>query len=373
MDDRTLQEKVIAFRRALHRIPEIGFDLPKTRAYLTSHLATLGCEIRDLGPAGFTAYFAAAAAAETIAFRTDMDALPVEEAGESDYRSEHAGAMHACGHDGHMSILLGLATWVSEHRAAIGKNVLLVFQAAEETTGGAKIICGTGVLKDYGVSRIYGLHLWPGYPKNVVVCRPEAFMAGTVVLGVGIAGHSVHIAEYQKGADALEAGCRFVEQAYAMEKALPDEVFRLLRFGDFHSGTADNVVADSANIRGVMRAYDDAIFDAFWDGMHRIAAEIEADTDVRFSFRRSEGYPPVVNPAALYDAARAVLTKAGFTWFELPAPILPAEDFSYYQREVPGLFFHLGTGVDAKLHACDYTIDEDVLLTGVKLFRALLQ
>jgi hippurate hydrolase len=373
---KSFENKVIGFRRALHRVPELDFELPRTRAFLLSVLEPLGCEIRDLGKAGFTAYFAAAsggaAAKKTIAFRSDMDAIPIREPAGCAFRSEHEGAMHACGHDGHMGMLLGLAAWIAGHPGEAGANALLVFQAAEETTGGAKLICDTGVLRDYGVSRIYGIHLWPGYPENTVVCRPGAFMAGTFVINVIAEGRAAHIAEYQKGADALEAGCLFVLRAYELEKALPASVFRLIRFGEFQSGSASNIVADRARITGAIRAYDDETFDYFKTGLEKIMRGIETETGVKLRYEKSEGYPAVVNPPALYEETRKTLAGAGFSWFELKSPILQAEDFSYYQREAPGLFMHLGTGEGARLHSPEYTLDESVLMTGVGLMRALL-
>jgi hippurate hydrolase len=436
LDDNSLQQQMVTFRRDLHRIPELDFDLPKTRAYLTTRLMTLGCEILDLGKAGFTAFFAGggieaedlfaggkfeprirfaapkaeswiagkaleaenrfagkaiigasgatmpsptrggsgepAYSRETIAFRSDMDAIPIDEAVESDYKSVHPGAMHACGHDGHMSILLGFAQWVSAHRTQLKTNVLLVFQAAEETTGGAKLICDTGVFSDYGVTRIYGLHLWPGYPAGTVVGRAKEFMAGTFVVKVALSGHAAHIAEYRKGTDALEAGCRFVKRAYAMEASLPDSVFRLLRFGVFDSGTASNIVADKAALIGTMRAFEEETFAFLRDGMRQIAADITAETGARVSFETSEGYPALVNPPELYADAKERLARAGFEWAELEQPLMQAEDFAYYQRTVPGLFLHLGTGRDAKLHAGDYALNENVLIDGVRLFRELL-
>jgi hippurate hydrolase len=382
MPDHELAQQIIEFRRALHRIPELDFDLPRTRAYLTNVLTPLGCEIRDLGKAGFTAFFDNHQEA-TLAFRSDMDAIPIEEPdGGCAFRSEHAGAMHACGHDGHMAMLLGFATWLHAHThihtskesaAEVKTNVLLIFQAAEETTGGAQLICQSGVLKDYGVSKIYGIHLWPGQPKNRIVCRPGGFMAGTFVVEAEIEGRAAHIAEYRKGADALEAGCLFVEKAYAFEAALPQDVHRLLRFGEFHAGTANNVVAGKAHINGAIRAYDDGTFAALQDGLDAAAREAALQTGTHFEIRKSEGYPPVVNPLELYEETKKALTATGFTWHELSEPLMTAEDFAFYQREIPGLFLHLGTGVEAKLHSPAYTLDESVLITGVQIFRALLR
>lgn len=371
MTDHELEQKIIGYRRALHRIPELDFDLPKTRAFLFDVLTPLGCELRDLGKEGFTAYFDNHKE-KTLAFRSDMDAIPIDEPEGCEYRSVHKGAMHACGHDGHMAMVLGLAEWLAENADKVDVNVLLIFQSAEETTGGAQMICDSGIFEEYRPSRIYGIHLWPQVPKNQIVCRPGGFMAGTYVITIEIEGRAAHIAEYSKGIDALEAGCLLVDMAYSFERSLPKEIFRLLRFGEFNSGTANNVIAEKTRITGAIRAYDDETFAALEKGIEAAAREAESRTGASISIHKSEGYPPVVNPQDLYGETKNTLSAAGFDWHELTVPLLLAEDFSHYQHKVPGLYMHLGTGVNTKLHNPEYTLDESVLLTGVKIFRALL-
>ena len=288
----------------MHRIPELDFDLPKTRSYLLSVLEPLGCEIRDLGRAGFTAYFNRNKS-ETIAFRSDMDAIPIPEPPGSSFASEHGGVMHACGHDGHMSMILGLAEMIAADPEKMACNCLLVFEAAEETSGGAEPICCSGVLKEYGVSRIYGLHLWPGYPAHTIICKPCEFMAGTTVLTVTIDGQSAHIVEHKKGLDALEAGALLITRAYEFERSLPADELRILRFGSFHSGTANNIISGKTVITGAFRAFSNETFSRLNAGLEKIIHDIEKETGVRFTFEKSEGYPPVVNPFNICEQAKA--------------------------------------------------------------------
>ena len=223
VNEERLQKKLTEYRRVLHRIPELDRALPKTTAFVKTVLAGLPCEVYAIGTAldspGLVALFRgglAGADAPSVAFRSDMDAMPVAEENEDDFRSLHEGRMHACGHDGHMSILLGFAETVAEHLAELDKNVLLVFQAAEETTGCARDIVASGVFERFRTERIYGLHLWPRTPKGQVVCRSGAFMASTVVFTVDVEGRQVHVGSYKSGVDALEAGCRFVGAVYEM-------------------------------------------------------------------------------------------------------------------------------------------------------------
>jgi len=302
-----------------------------------------------------------------------MDAIPIDEPAGCSFGSVHPGAMHACGHDGHMAMMIGLAAWASKRRASLKRGILLVFQAAEETTGGAASIVDSGVLADYGVSRIYGLHLWPGFPLGTVICRPKEFMAGTYVIEIEVTGKAAHIAEYTKGIDAMEAGLRLVKDAYVFEKSLPKETFRILRFGTFNSGTTNNVVASKAVLTGALRAFDERTYNAMNTGMKKLAAEIQASSGAGFEFHYSKGYPAVINPEALAGEARQKLTGAGFAWLEPELPYMQAEDFSYYQLAVPGLYMHLGTGGAAKLHAPDYTLDETALGYGLKLWTTLAE
>jgi hippurate hydrolase len=377
--EKVLEPRIIDFRRSLHGIPELDFDLPKTRGYLLSVLEPLGFDIHDLGPAGFSV-FIDNGKDDTIAFRSDMDALPICEPEGCAFGSEHVGMMHACGHDGHMAMLLGLAVKCSEWFASkpdaqpLGptKNCLLIFQAAEETNGGAKIICDTGALKDYGVSSIFGLHLWPKLHENTVSCRPGGFMAGTSVLEISIEGKSAHIADYKKGIDALEAGCTFVERAYELERELPPEIFRVLRFGKFVSGTANNIVSGNTEILGTIRFYDEKTLMHIIAGLEKIMRGVEAEKGVRFSFSYTDGYPPVINPPDLYERAKATLTKAGFAWHEPDAPYMYAEDFAFYQRVIPGLYMHLGMGNRTRMHSPEFEMNESVLITGIRLMWTLL-
>ncbi|MDR2132498.1 MAG: amidohydrolase [Clostridiales Family XIII bacterium] len=376
-------DRLTEHRRKLHRIPELDFDLPKTRAYVESALSTLPCELVPAGRTGLCAYFDAGKP-DTMAFRSDMDALPIAEANVCDYASEHPGKMHACGHDGHMAILLGFAEELSRRAGALPRNALLIFQAAEETAGGAFDICESGVFEKYGVSNVFGLHLWPGREKGAIVCRKGAFMAEARMPRVDVFGKSVHAAVASKGLDALLAGARFVEKAYDMERAaFPGDVTRLLKFNMFRSGTATNVISAHSVIRGTMRCFEDAVRERLEEGLRAVAAEIERESGCRFEIDLSEGCPAVRNDSALFDRFRDVLCGRAdsrlpdgddgkaFSFIEAAEPMMTSEDFSVYQRKAPGVFFHLGLGRVAPLHSVDFDFDESVLRVGVGAFLRL--
>ncbi|MDR3294704.1 MAG: amidohydrolase [Clostridiales Family XIII bacterium] len=366
-------ERLIRYRRDLHKIPEIGFDLPETLAYVTSVLSKLPCEIVPAGKAGLCAYFDAGKPG-TLAFRSDMDALPISEKNVCGYASAHPGKMHACGHDGHMAILLVFAEEAAKNLAALPHNLLLVFQAAEETTGGAKEICESGIFEKYRAKKIFGLHLWPEFPQGAVICRKNEFMAKTCNLCIEIYGRSSHAARSERGIDALLIGTRFVRAAYEMEQEIPPAVFRLLKFGIFESGTAVNVISGKTTLRGSMRCFQDEIFRFMSDRLDAIADGLQKEFGCKIEITRLEGYPAVINKPALFDEVKRAMCdgEKPLPFIEPEAPTMAGEDFSFYQRQMPGLFFHLGCGAGAPLHSDTFDPDEAALAAGVKAFTRLL-
>lgn len=360
MRDEELLTQLTADRRALHRIPETDASLPETAAYLRRRLAVLPCAVFSPWESAVCAWFDFGKS-ETVAFRSDMDALPVCERSGLPFASTHEGRMHACGHDGHMAMLLSLADFVAAQQA-LPRNVLLIFEPAEETTGGAEPICKTGILEQYRVSRIFGLHLWPELPKNAVATRPGGMMARSAQLCVEITGKSVHLAHWREGADALWAAALFLQRVYALAER---EQTCLLRFGCCTSGTVNNAVSDRSRLEGSLRCFSDGQFDRLFGGMERIARDVAAETGCSLHVGRSDGYRAVTNDAALLDAVRPAVPELR----EAPATYI-TEDFSAYQRRVPGVFFLLGTGGEA-LHSPQFTFDESVLLTGAALLRRL--
>ena len=353
-------------RKQLHRIPELDRDLPHTMAYLRESLSSMKCKVFSPMPGALCAYFDFGAK-EAIAFRSDADALPIEERTGLPFASRHPGKMHACGHDGHMSILLELARRLST-KENLRYNVLLVFQPAEETTGGAKDICKTGVFKLYKVQAIFGLHLWPGLQKGLVASRKNEMMSRSCEVKVDIYGKSAHIAKADEGIDALSAGVEFFSRVKALEAALPKKVFRLLKFGKFESGTVCNALSDHTRIEGSLRAFQDDVFYSLRAGIVSIGKEIERTTGCQVNIYMNDGYPAVMNPVDLYKRVRKAVPFG-----ELEKPSMITEDFSWYQKKLPGMFFFLGTGETPALHADDFDFDETILVKGADFFEALAE
>lgn len=358
--------QLYADRHALHRIPELDRELPETLAYLRASLSGLNCCLLEPMPGTLCAWFDFGREA-AIAFRADIDALPIAEKTGAPYASTHPGKMHACGHDGHAAIALELARRLNA-RESLPHNVLLVFQPAEETTGGAKDICDTGIFREYNVQAIFGLHLWPGLEAGTIASRKNELMARSCEVTIDIFGKSAHIAKAAEGVDALMAGAELYRRAMDMEAALPNHIFRLLKFGKFHSGTVRNALSAHTHMEGSLRAFQDEIFDTLAEGLKQIGRDVEARYGCTVTLHFSSGYPAVMNPEELYQKVKRY---ASFT--ELEVPFMTAEDFSWYQRYIPGMFFFLGLGDTPALHADTFDFDDSILQKGADFFEALAE
>lgn len=356
--------QLITDRRALHQIPELDIDLPKTIAYVQEALSGLKCRVFTPAEGTVCAFFDFGADT-ALGFRADMDALPITETNEVPYASQHPGRMHACGHDGHTAMLLELARRL-DGLASNAKNILLVFQPAEETTGGAWRVCDSGVFEQYRVEAIFGLHLWPGLAAGIIHSRKEELMARASEVNVDIYGKSAHIARSWEGIDALAIGTEFYRRAVEMERALPKEVFRLLKFGKMESGQVRNALSAHTHLEGSLRAFQDEIFEGLRDGLFAIGRDLEAEYGCTVTVDINSGYPAVMNPGTLYDHVRRTVD-----FVELPEPAMTAEDFAFYQRRLPGLFFFLGTGDSPALHTSNFDFDETILEKGADFFEKL--
>jgi len=358
--------QIIADRRALHRIPEVHKDLPETFQYLASSLKEMGCKNLFQVSGSMCVYFDFGQD-DTVAFRSDADALPIQERNEVPYASSHPGKMHACGHDGHMAILLELARRLSQKKD-LKHNILLIFQCAEETTGGALDICRSGLFSQFRVKAIFGLHLWPGLAKGKIFSREGVMMSSSSEIHVEIKGKSAHIARSHEGIDAMAAGVEFYNRAIALERSVDPGIFRLLKFGKFLSGTVSNAVSAHTKLEGSLRAYDMDLIVSLRQGLSKIARDVAAESGCQVDFWLEGGYPTVNNDPELLGAVRHVASLE-----HLPEPALPSEDFSHYQRTIPGVFFFLGLGDAPALHSDRFDFDESVLVKGADFFESLAE
>lgn len=359
--------QVIQHRRALHQVPELDRDLPETLAYLRGVLSPMKCTLSSPIPGSLCAFFDFGRPS-AIAFRSDADALPITEKTGLPFASRHPGRMHACGHDGHMAMVLALAEWLQDQED-LAHNVLLVFQPAEETTGGARDLCRSGVFETHRVTCLFGMHLWPELPAGVIASRKREMMSRSCEVSVTITGRSSHIAKAQEGLDALAAGVEFYRRAAELEAALPPDLFRLLKFGRMESGTVRNAVSGKTLLLGSLRAFQDEVFLGLQQGLRQIGREVEARTGCQVAVQTNDGYPAVWNPDDLYNQVRA----CGVDFQQLEKPVMISEDFSWYQHHLPALFFFLGCGPSPALHADTFAFDEAVLEAGANFWIRLAQ
>ena len=355
------------FRRELHQIPELGLEEFSTKAYILNEVESLRCTVHDIGDTGLVLYFDNHRA-RTIGFRADMDALPIVEGTGLDFSSQNPGTMHACGHDGHMAILLGLAHYLNDHLEELDKNIVLVFQPSEEREAGANIITASGILETYGVSALYGLHLWPGLEKGSLYTMPGPMMAAGSETDITIHGKSAHVASASLGIDSLEIACRFLADLYDMEKSYPAPIRRLLKFGSLHSGSARNIISDQTTIKGTLRSYDSHTHAWFKKQIRDISQKYADLYDCTIEISYFDGYEAVINDAKLYEQTAKNIPRIR----KLPEPVMQSEDFGLYRAQTPILFFFLGIGDTAPLHHPEFDFDMDVLEEGLKLFIEIL-
>ncbi len=357
---------IITDRRNLHRIPEVQWALPKTAAYVKQALEGLNCRVFSPVGDAVCAFFDFGAE-ETVGFRADMDALPLAEKNDAEYISVHPGRMHACGHDGHMAILLELARRLDK-KESLPHNVLLIFQPAEESPGGAKIICDTGVLEQHRVKVVFGLHLWPGLEKGVVFSRERELMASGSELSVDIYGRSSHIGNAAAGIDATAAAVEFYRLVRRAEGSYPKEIYRLMNFGQLHSGTVRNALSAHARLEGSLRAFQQEVFDGLREKLYEAAEKVEREFGCRVEITLGDSYPAVMNDGALLERVRAVAPVK-----LLEKPTMTSEDFSWYQRFAGGIFFFLGLGDVPALHSTDFDFDDSLLVKGADFFEKLAE
>ncbi|MGN0732717.1 MAG: M20 family metallopeptidase [Emergencia sp.] len=370
-DYNEISERIIKYRRDLHQIPELSFDLPETGTYIRKVLAKLSCGMEDIAGYGVAAFFDFGRD-DALCFRCDMDALPIQEVNELPFISRHEGKMHACGHDSHMAIMLGFAELIEELKSqgfSPSHNAVLLFQPAEETIDGALKICQTDFLEKYNVSSVFGLHNWPTLPKGQISSISGPMMAKSTSVDVSFDGVSAHCGEPWKGRDAMFAAVKFISEIYDFCNREDDSC--IIRFGKLTSGTVRNAISPKSELMGTIRTFSEDTWNGIIREMDRISDEIYKEMEVTVRPEIVRYHPAVINNPALYERIIPYLDELGYK--ELDKPVMIAEDFSFYQEKVPGIFFFLGTGSGIPLHSVNYDMDDSVIIQGVKLFEAILK
>lgn len=369
-----IQEELKQIRRELHKIPEAGLQEYKTSAYIQEKLHAFGAaQVETWLETAVVAVFGKEG--ETVAFRADIDALPVTEPPKA-YASAHPGWMHACGHDGHTAILLGFAKYLCDHPAAYAHHrVVLIFQPAEEGPGGAKLLIDAGLLEKYQIKKIIGCHIFPQVPQGKIACRKGAMMARNGEVDLHIYGESAHGAQPQLGADAvLAAGAVITAIHTILSRNVSPLDSGVLTFGSIHGGEACNIIAKEVTLEGTMRAFSDAAYETMERRVHEVVQGVAAGYGCKGEAVFRHMYRVVENDPTLVQILEEVCGDA----YEETPPYMLAEDFSLYQTKIPGMFFFLGSGnpekgFTAPLHSADFDFDEAILAKGAETYAKLLE
>ena len=375
-----------ALRHRFHQIPELGYQEFQTAAAIRAELDALGIAHTDGVPDAPTATIALIGdvSKPCVALRADIDALPILEATGLPYASMHKGLMHACGHDGHITTLLGTAaaTKAIEHELAV--CVKLLFQPAEEGGAGALRLVEAGVLDGRlgpKASAVFGLHGWPTLKVGTIATRAGELLAATDQFAARFVGRGCHGAFPHLGVDPIVAACEAVLnlQQFVSREMDPTEP-AVVTVGMFNAGTATNVIPDAATIEGTARTLTESARARIAASIKRRCAGVAAANGCELQFTWHHGYPPTVNDPAMADYVARVArqTFGPDRYYPVPRPSMGAEDFAYYLEKVPGCFFFLGVQPPAAdgyppLHSDRYDFSDEAMGVGVKMFVELVR
>lgn len=372
------QARLTTWRHRIHAHPELGFEERRTGDLVAEVLTAAGIEVhRGLAETGVVGVLRAGNGTRAIGLRADMDALPLNELNSFPHRSRIDGQMHACGHDGHTAMLLGAAEYLAESRQFDG-TVYFIFQPAEETVGGARVMIEEGLLERFPMDAVYGMHNWPGLPVGQFAVHAGPVMACADQFEIRIQGRGAHAAMPHQGRDPVLAGAAL---ALALQGVVSREIDPLdsvvLSITRFEAGQAYNVIPDEARLGGTLRAFKAQLRDQAEAAMNRICNGIGQahGVQVRLDYRR--GYPPSVNSLAEAEVCRRVaggLVGGANVHTDMP-PSMGAEDFAYFLDERPGCYVWIGNGLaegGCMLHSSRYDFNDEILTLGANYWARLV-
>jgi amidohydrolase len=377
LEIRTLQSQLIEWRRQLHQRPELGFKEQLTAELIAQKLTQWGINHQTgIAKTGIVATLEGQQPGKVLAIRADMDALPIQEANEVPYRSQHDGIMHACGHDGHTAIALGTAYYLSQHRQDFQGTVKFIFQPAEEGPGGAKPMIEAGVLKNPDVNAIIGLHLWNNLPLGQIGVRSGALMAAVELFRCTILGRGGHGAMPHQTIDSVLVSAQIVSalQTIVARNVNPIDS-AVVTVGELHAGTALNVIADTARMSGTVRYFNLELENLIGQRIEQIIAGICSSYGATYELDYWQLYPPTINDFQMAEFVRSIASDV----VETPLGVVPecqtmgGEDMSFFLQEVPGCYFFVGSANPAKNlayphHHPRFDFDETALAIGVEMF-----
>ncbi|QGX98237.1 amidohydrolase [Roseovarius faecimaris] len=370
-------EQMTAWRQHLHAHPELGFDCHETAGFVVEQLRSFGITEIETGIAtsGVVAILHGKGEGPTIGLRADMDALPIDEATGLSYASENAGKMHACGHDGHTTMLLGAARYLAETRNFAGR-VALIFQPAEEGPGGAQVMVEEGILERHDIAQVYALHTLPGVPEGHFLTTAGPIMAAADTFHIDITGRGGHGAFPQECLDPVVAACGIVQAIQTIisrNSSVRDDV--VISVTQIHTGTIDNVIPETAYLNGTIRTFEKSTQEMVFRRLREIVEGQAAAYGVRAELRIELGYPPTKNDAQSTEFAGKVasgIVGEGAVSLSYP-PEMGAEDFAYMLEKRPGAYLFLGQGEGPGLHHPEFNFNDAVAPIGASFFARLVE
>lgn len=370
--------RLTAFRRDIHAHPELAFNEHRTAQRVAEYLNQLGVEVHTgIGRTGVVGVIRAGQGEEAIGLRADMDALPITERNAFAHCSTYPGRMHACGHDGHTTMLLGAAEILAARKAFSG-TVYLIFQPAEEGEGGAPAMIADGLFERFPMRAVFGMHNWPGQPPGQFAVHTGPVMASTDRFEIVIMGQGAHGAMPHLGVDPVAAGAALVQAIqHIVSRNLDPTDAGVVSVTQFHAGEADNVIPDRARLSGTVRALLPDVRARLEQALRRICEGVAVAFGVQIECHYLPGYPPTVNTAeeaALCCTAAKAVTPAAPVITDA-RPSMGAEDFAYFLQHKPGAYIWIGNGPGeggCTLHNPHYDFNDEIIPVGVAYWVELV-
>ncbi len=377
----SIRERVVKFRREIHRHPELSGREEKTSSFVAGVLEDNDIEVKTgVGGYGVVGLLRGGVGVNTMALRADMDALPIQEQSGTGYSSEVRGVMHACGHDVHTAILMGTAIVLSRLRDRLPGNVKFIFQPSEESSvGGAKKMIEDGALEDPAPSAIAALHCYPELEVGRIGHRAGIMTASSDTLTIKIKGRSGHASRPHQAVDAIHVASMVINAVHHIVSRRTDPLHHaVISIGVIKGGTAPNIISDHVEMKGTVRTLDPVMRRKMPKIIEQTVKGITMGSGAEYEFRYSFGSPSVVNDKEMDELVRrcAVEVVGEENTIEMPDPLLGSEDFAYFAERIPGAFFRLGTsnrekGITYPLHNPKFDVDEDALSIGMTLMSLL--
>ena len=369
---------IINTRRDLHRIPETAYTEKKTSAYVADYLNNEGLDVQtEIAKYGVIGLMDTGKPGPTLMIRADMDALPLEEETGLSFASQHEGAMHACGHDSHMAMVLGAATVFNKIKNELTGKIKFLFQPAEEGPGGAKPMIEAGVMENPKVDYSIGCHVWPQLPEGTIGVRSGPLMAAMDRFDIKIFGRGGHGAMPHLCVDALEVGTQVVNALQRIVSRHMDPLQpTVVTVGTFHAGTAFNIIPGQAELSGTTRTFDLDFWKSSKERVEKVIRGVCESMGAAFELSYAFAYPPTINDEFMTDVvSRCAAKVVGQENVLVPEKTMGGEDFSFYAQNSKGCFFALGVGREgaAPVHNPKFDFKEDLMLLGVETYCRVAQ